>query len=278
MKMLPKLQQARTADDSAIVLFNDYYLPGSPGLRDFIRARLASTFSFVDVMRAHPKYYAHLPQSLSDLSLMAKNINPALHKFQQIYPDAVFADVYFVVGKLTSGGTTSSTRILIGSEMYGRDSSAPMDEMDAWHKAVLKDDKNLDAIVVHELMHINQKSHPNRNSLLSAVLTEGGADFLAELVTGKNINSAIFAWADAHDKQLWTEFSAARNESNYSNWLYNGSNIKDRPADLGYWMGYQIAKAYYDHAADKRQAIRDLLELNDLEQILQGSHYGEGKS
>ena len=47
----------------------------------------------------------------------------------------------------------------------------------------------------------------------------------------------------------------------YSNWLYNGSNIKTM-ADLGYFMGYAICKAYYNHSPDKKRAVMDIIELN----------------
>ena len=32
-----------------------------------------------------------------------------------------------------------------------------------------------------------------------------------------------------------------------------------RPNDLGYFIGYRIAQAYYQRAADKAQAVRDII-------------------
>jgi len=58
-------------------------------------------------------------------------------------------------------------------------------------------------------------------------------------------------------------------------WLYNGNSIKDRPADLGYYMGYKIAEAYYKNAADKKQAVRDILEIKDFAAFLKASRYEE---
>jgi uncharacterized protein YjaZ len=43
-------------------------------------------------------------------------------------------------------------------------------------------------------------------------------------------------------------------------WLYNGN--QSDPADLGYFMGYQICKAYMKQATDKPKAIAEILELN----------------
>jgi uncharacterized protein YjaZ len=60
-----------------------------------------------------------------------------------------------------------------------------------------------------------------------------------------------------------------------SRWLYQGDQSKDRPADLGYYMGYKIAEAYYKRAADKKQAVKDILQIKDFHQFLAASGYAE---
>ena len=47
-----------------------------------------------------------------------------------------------------------------------------------------------------------------------------------------------------------------------------------RPADLGYYIGYHIKKAYYDRAPDKARAIREILHIADARQFLARSGYG----
>ena len=57
-------------------------------------------------------------------------------------------------------------------------------------------------------------------------------------------------------------------------WLYNGLDDKrDYPADLGYYMGYKICEAYYNKAQDKKQAVKDILTIQDFEQFLSDSGY-----
>ena len=275
MRVQQALTKARSYNDSALVLFKDYYLPGTPGLRDFIELRIGSPFNLMRILQTRPKYYAHLPVSLKDLPARTASIAPSFRKFKQIYPEARFTDVYFVVGRMTSGGTTSPERILIGTEMYGRDASAPADELNSWQKAVLRDLTNIDAIVVHELMHINQPESERPQTLLTAALLEGGADFVAELVTGGNINGHIQEWANSREKELWTEFQQEMSGKDFSKWLFNGASIKDRPADLGYWMGYRITRAYYERASDKHQAIADILQLRDPQALLADSHFAD---
>lgn len=44
-------------------------------------------------------------------------------------------------------------------------------------------------------------------------------------------------------------------------------------ADLGYFVGARICEAYYEQAADKQQAIRDLMFVSDPQAILEASGY-----
>ena len=56
-----------------------------------------------------------------------------------------------------------------------------------------------------------------------------------------------------------------------SNWFYNATTAKDRPADLGYYVGYLITQAYYRSAKDKRQAIHDILNIQDARAFYEAS-------
>lgn len=56
-----------------------------------------------------------------------------------------------------------------------------------------------------------------------------------------------------------------------SGWLYDQSD--DRPGNLGIWIDYRIAKAYYEQATDKRVAIRRMLNIPDYRQFLEESGY-----
>ena len=51
--------------------------------------------------------------------------------------------------------------------------------------------------------------------------------------------------------------------TNYSRWMYAGVGTPDKPADLGYWVGYRIVKTYYEHATDKKAAIAALLHIDN---------------
>ena len=61
--------------------------------------------------------------------------------------------------------------------------------------------------------------------------------------------------------------------SDYSNWLYQGERSKNRPADLGYYVGYKIVEAYYKRSADKEKALREILGVSEPLQFLEDSGY-----
>lgn len=267
------LPTAATRRDSARVLFERYYYPGSDGLLDFIERRIGSAFQLADKIRDRPGYYAHLPRSLGGLGVIAPRIRAALGRFEAMWPDAVFADVYFLIGRMSSGGTTSPDKLLIGAEMYGRDSAAPAGELNEWEARVLRDTGMVVTIVVHELMHVNQPPLSGASAtVLSQALREGGADFVAELVTGQNINDHVHAWANPREHEVWQEFQAAMDGREFGRWFGN-SGEAGRPPDLGYYVGYRIAKALYDRSPDKRRAIGEILRGTDVQALLAASGY-----
>jgi len=41
------------------------------------------------------------------------------------------------------------------------------------------------------------------------------------------------------------------------------------------FIGYKIAESYYSRAKDKKQAVKDILEIKDFNQFLKASRYDE---
>jgi uncharacterized protein YjaZ len=111
--------------------------------------------------------------------------------------------------------------------------------------------------------------------LLGKSLSEGSADFIGELIAGGNITPNLHEYGNPREKQLWLEFKKEMNGTNESNWLYQADKAKDKPADLGYYIGYKIVESYYNKAKDKKQAIKDILEIKDFNAFLTASGYDE---
>lgn len=248
-----------------------YIKNGSKGLKGFINGRIQNADNLVSVISKRPKYYESLKEVTPRISLMEKEIKGYLTKMKDLYPNAIFPPVYFVIGAMNSGGTTSRHGLIIGVDMYGLTPDTPEEELSNWLRTVLKSVDEIPHIVVHELVHFQQK-YDGRN-LLSASIKEGAADFVGELVSGRHINEHVHDFANPKEEELWKEFEGRMFDNNFDGWLY--SSQEGRPNDLGYWMGYKITKSYYDSMDDKKQAIDDIMNIKDFEQFLVDSQYPE---
>ncbi|HEV2287430.1 MAG TPA: DUF2268 domain-containing putative Zn-dependent protease [Candidatus Acidoferrales bacterium] len=265
---------ATTDEEKAAIYQREYLDKGSPGLKDFIDARIKSAANLVRAIDMHPKYYAGLQDVTPQIAPMEPAMRASFRKLKELYGDAVFPDVYFLVGRMNSGGTTGASGLLIGLEMHAKTATTDMGEMDNWLKAVLGPPDQLPGIVAHELIHYQQTTN-NPKTLIAASIIEGSADFVGKMISGQSINQNIYAYGNAHEGELWQEFRGEMNGTDFSHWLYQGDKSKDRPADLGYFMGYRICEAYYDRATDKRQALRDILTVSDFSALLRDSHYAD---
>jgi hypothetical protein len=269
------LAQKETSIDKKVEIYQrEYYDKASDGLKNFIALRIGKAETLVKKIDAMPRYYASIRVNTLRAAEMRGQMLKSFERLKSLYPNAVFPDVYFVIGRLSSGGTTWNTGLLIGTEMCSLPKNADESEFSDWHKAVLKPIDELPGIVAHELIHFQQKPS-TKAKLLTQSLEEGSADFVGEMISKLNINSKSYVYGNANEKTLWLEFKAEMNGEKLDKWLYNGSKIKDRPADLGYFVGYKICEAYYKKSKDKKQAIADILNFKDDEEFLKQSGYGE---
>jgi len=263
-----------TDKSKRIAIFQAEYLDkGSPGLKDFVRLRIKSAANLVSAIDRMPKYYASIRPQTLQVQRMEKRMRSAFEKFKLIYPDAVFPDVYFLIGVTSSGGTTGPSGLLIGTEMYGKTPKTPMDELSDWLRMVLSTVDNVPAIVAHESCHYNQhyNSAPDQRHLLGKSLQEGSCDTIGELISGRNINEHLKVYGKTHVAEIWRDFEVDMYKPDFSKWVYNAVTAKDRPADLGYYVGYLITRAYYRKAKDKRQAIHDILNIQDARAFYEAS-------
>jgi uncharacterized protein YjaZ len=132
------------------------------------------------------------------------------------------------------------------------------------------------SLVAHECVHTQQPKSIDpiaiKCELLYRTMREGSADFIAELVSG---NEKINEYGDKNENQIWTNFKNELCNENSNNWLYNYSTVKDKPADLGYFVGYKIAKEYYNNTADKKQAVNDIIDMKNPIRFLELSKYDQ---
>jgi hypothetical protein len=241
------------ADSLAEYLQRDYLDKASVGVRDFIPGRILSAEDLAANVRSRRATYDSVRAANLDVTKADADIHAAFRKLKDLYPPAVFPDVYFVIGRFNSGGTSTDHGLLIGAEMY-------------------RDPASLPSIVSHELIHFQQR-YPSK-PLLEHSFMEGSADFVGELISGRQINNDAHKYGMAHEAELWKEFKVHFDATDYYPWMY-GRPTDGKPNDLGYFIGYRIAQAYYNKAADKKQAIHDIITARGgkVREVLQMSGY-----
>jgi len=288
--------------DSAtrVRLFRDeYFGRATIGLRDFVRLKLvrghsdttlAAYGALADTASVQlaaatarwPRYYAGIRSAslAADTSAeLVTTVRNGLRRLTVLYPPARFPDVYFVVGRAATGGTSSANGLLMGVEIFSRGPATPVDELPPGERlaATIAASGVLGPLVVHEAVHFLQPTDPEQRglTLLKRVLLEGGANFLAELATHPFVDRLEYQrYGDAHADALWKAFREDMNGIDSHRWISNYT-VADNLGmpDLGYWVGYKISAGYYARAADKRAAVRDLIQAREPERIWRASGY-----
>jgi hypothetical protein len=253
-----------------------YMAKGSPGLQDYLDAKVGGITKFVEQHDKKSRLYAAIRSNTLKVKEQKEQMQASFTKFKELYPQAMFPNVYFVIGRFSSSGTASSHGLILGLDQLARSADIPTDELNLWEKNNFSEIATLPNTVAHELIHFQQNNLAKDTTLLRGVLIEGMADFLGELISGKSANQRLITFASGKEKKIWDDFRKEMYLSRSYNWIANsGQETPDHPADLGYWVGYIICKAYYKNAADKRKAIYDMLHIEDYRKFYQDSKVEE---
>jgi hypothetical protein len=274
--------QAYDAGATAPAFASQYLGQASPGLADFAARRGLTGGSLEQAAAAFPRYLSAIRPNTLSLDVAGGPIDLIRSQYAGIkkdYPAAVFPPVTFLIGRFATGGTVGPGGILVGTEFFAADATTPLDELGAFQRDNVRPLSGLPIVVAHEHVHVLQAraggilSRP-RTTLLEQALVEGGADFVGALFSGGSLNQRLWTFAAPREAQIWAQFQAEMGRYDTSRWLYNqASATPDWPGDLGYFVGYRIVQAYYDRAADRRAALRDIIEVADAEAFLELSGY-----
>jgi hypothetical protein len=255
---------------TAAQLDRSYLGAGSEGLRRFAALRRVSGTAIVAVLEARPQIYADARRCLDVLPAVKRRLTAALVRLVELYPEArIAAPVTVVVGRGKPVGMTDAAGVAIGLEALCAADFADPDLEDRFVHTI-----------AHEYGHIQQPRADETDvpgaTVLFASLIEGGAEFIAELISGGVSSRHLAALTRGRETMIEAGFVEDKYRTDLSGWLYNGRGTPEHPGDLGYWVGYRIVKAYYQHTPDKHQALRDLIEMKDPEAFLARSGWRPG--
>jgi hypothetical protein len=259
------------------------YLDGAgPGVKVFTPLRIRDAQHLAAAVAKKPDVYRYAIRAcLPQVPALRSDLRAIYLAFAGLLPERPLPDIDVVFGAGNSGGTASSERQVLGLEV-----NCPPGTTPEQFRTTMR------GFFAHETVHTWQADETPAalaDLLVSQALREGGADYLATLVTGQIPHLDRDAWARPQEAKLWQAFQRDREalrgsgadvdklvaSPQFHRWFANcGSAPEGWPCEAGYWIGMRIAEAYVAQAADKRAAIRDLLELKDPTAILKASGYG----
>ncbi|SOD99611.1 gliding motility protein GldB-related protein [Spirosoma fluviale] len=264
--------QVQNESDSAkavAIIKSSYVDQATKGLHYFIQSRHFKPVEWYQMIKSYPKYLTSIRPNTLRLATQEVQFNEVLNHFAQLYPAFKQPSIYFCIGTLSTGGTTKNGQILIGTEILIGDSTSNASELPAFFKSLLySSPTKMLYLVAHEAVHTQQKTHGYgmKTPLLGHALLEGSCDFMAELLLERPVDFLPYInYGKTKRQALWQQFSKdlySTSSDTRDQWFYNSLDYPVGQGDLGYFIGYEIAKRYYLNARDKKKAIKDILSID----------------
>ncbi len=277
------IQKTNDKTEQIKIIQEQYIDKASPGLKEFIIAENNTPELYLNNIIKFPKFWSSVKPKTFEIKTYNIEIGKIMLRFKKLYPNFKQPNVYFTIGCLNSGGTTTKDKILIGSEIACSDKSTNASELGNWLSGVFKDQQSLINLVAHEVGHTQQingdSENDGKSNLLGYCIAEGSCDFISELLLKKSIISPYMTYGKSHEKELWKLFRKEMLDQETKNWLYNGDKAPNGNADLGYFIGYEICKSYYQNSKNKKTALKEIIEIEytkeNVIKFLEKSKYEE---
>ena len=264
-----KVYDAASGHPSADQLQHDYLDPGTPGLQHLAKVRNVTAERIAQAIETSPELYTDARACMAALPRVRERLNAAFRKLLTLYPEAQKPPVTIAVGRGRPLGISGpGDGVQIGLEAM----CAPI----ARSLNPNVDDRFVH-VIAHEYVHAQQDSklgNDDHPTVLERSLLEGAAEFIGEMVSGDVAYGAFRASTKGREKEIETKFAADVDKTDLSAWLDN--TTPEKLGDLGYWVGYRITKSYYQHASNKRAAIREIIQMSDPPTFLANSGWYPG--
>jgi len=248
----------------------DYLAHATPSLVEFAKLRRVTAQSIADRIAKDPAIYEKARACMAVLPNVRTRLAASFATFADLYPEARFPPVAILVGRGKPVGTANRDGLYIGLEALCAADFMNPDLEDRFVN-----------VIAHEYGHIQQpgsefeEGDPNV-TVLRVSLLEGVAELIAELTSGSVGNPGLARWTQGREAEIETAFVRDMDSTDLSKWAYNYRPGSDEPYDMGYWVGYRIAKAYYLRSDDRKAALKRLIELEDPKAILDASGWTPG--
>jgi hypothetical protein len=265
-----KVYDAAGGHPTAEQLQRDYIDPGTKGLHHLLKVRPVTAARIAQAIEAHPELYTNARVCMAALPRVRERLNVTFQKLIALYPEAEKPPVTILVGRgkpLAIAGPGNGVQI--GLE-------AMCGENAAKYLGANLDDRFVH-VTAHEYIHVQQApalANDEHLTVLERALVEGVAEFMGEMISGDISNVAVRASAAGREAEIEKRFAADVDKTDLSDWFDN--TTPEDVGQLGYWIGYRIAKSHHRHARDKRAAIREMIEMSDAHALLRKSGWYPG--
>jgi hypothetical protein len=256
-----------TAGRPSAEQLQQYLDTGSAGLRVFAQQRRTTGMRIAEAIARSPDTFAQARRCVEPLPRVRRRLGAALATLGRLYPEARFPPVTIAIGR--------GKPVAIGSPVTGV--QVGLEALCATDYLNPDVEDRFVHVIAHEFVHVQQApelSDGENLTVLEASLMEGAAEFVTELISGKVAYAHLPPLLAGREAEIENAFLRDKAKRDLSDWLGNGT--PEQPGDFGYWVGYRIAKAHYTHATDKRQALREILEMRDAEALLAASGWSPG--
>lgn len=290
-----KLKTAKSTEDTLTLIQTHLLQRASPTFKEYIEGKKQNGVNVLDMyhqsLRNYPKYYGSiLKQSeIFYTKMLTSKIERAYKRLARVYPDAKLRPNVICFGFMDDGGKSLQSGQYVGLEVLACNDKADKSELNSRMKNYLEgasyDLNRIDELITHELVHLSQfRGDENFAKTFKGtikyipLLAEGGATFVTDFVYDfkATIGPGLFYqeqwdYCNNNQQKLWQDFLKATNHSPF----FSGINPDYPVLRVGNYLGYQVCKAYFDKAKDKKQAIKEIIEVNDWDSFVQKSGFGQ---
>lgn len=263
------LYDARDGQPSADEL-QAYIDEGTEGLRVLAERRRVTGERIAQAIADRPELYENARECTEALPAATLRLDDALERLVELYPAARAPAVTIAIGRGRPVGIGyRETGVQIGLEALCAAEFLNPDVEDRFVH-----------VIAHEYIHIQQSEEladrvaGDVPTVLDISISEGVAEFVGEMISGDIAYGSLRGDVAGREAEIEWAFLSDKDKTDLSDWVFNST--PEKPGDLGYWVGYRIAKAYYHNAKDKEQAVIDMLELTDPNAFLETSGWYPG--
>ncbi|MCZ8145964.1 Ig-like domain-containing protein [Flavobacterium sp.] len=263
-----------------IKIIKDRYISNATdGLNGMITAREYEDYEFVEAILKYPKYWNSIRPNTANLTKDREQIEHYFTKLHEIYPKLKPTTIYFPIGVFRSAGTYQGNNVLLGAEFMLANRDADLSELPERVRNGMSAYMPFDIplIALHEQIHTQQQRWEHL-SIIHRSVAEGLAEFISTLISQRPLSPGVKFGKQNEKRVLDRYMIEIFRDDDVGNWLSSKNQNELEVNDLGYYIGYEVCERYYNKSTDKKQAIKELIELdysndNEFAKILDGSGF-----